>query len=190
MSGLSLVTGPASEPVTLGDAIDHLRVTSQEELGRVAGCLLAARQAVEAWLGRCLMTTTYDARFDWCFPCTIELPRPPLQSVTQIQYVDTSGATQTLSSSLYQVSLGDIVGKVVRAYGATWPTPRRQIDAIIVRFVAGYASLSDVPEPIRQAILLMTSHLFDNRQPIIEGVRLADLPFSVTALLAPYQARF
>lgn len=189
MAGLSIVTGPDAEPVTLGEAQLHAESTQPEELANVASYLIGARQQCENFTGRAFVSRTYDLKIDWRWPCDrwwtrIVLPQPPLVSVTSVSYVDTNGATQALAANQYQVSSGDVFGVIVPAYGVSWPSVRCQVDAITVRFAAGYGTgPGSVPEPIRQAIRLLLADSFENR----EG---AELPPNVRDLLSPYKVFF
>ena len=184
MSGISVVTAATVDPVSLAEAKAHLRATESEDDALIVGYLMAARQHVEDYTGRQLSPVTYDFQIDGELSGEIVLPRPPLVSVASVSYVDMSGATQTLSPSLYQVDTGALFGRIVPAYQATYPSVRSQPNAVTVRFQAGY---SQIPEPIRQAILLLVSHFYDNRQPVNIGSAVSDLPFSVAALLSPYK---
>jgi hypothetical protein len=68
----------------------------------------------------------------------IRIPYPPLIAVTQIQYVDTNGVTQTLASNQYQVDNTGMLGRVAPAYGVVWPlTLIGQYNAATVTFTAG-----------------------------------------------------
>ena len=59
----------------------------------------------------------------------------------------------------------------------------------VVRAVYGYGTTeNDVPEPIRQAILLLVGHWFLQREPTSPGV-LSPIPLGINALLAPYIVR-
>jgi uncharacterized phiE125 gp8 family phage protein len=183
---LALVTGPTSEPVTLAEARAHVRVSDAEEDGLLAGYLLAARDHVERILGRSLMVQTWDM-FIESWPECLEIPKPPLQSVTSIQYVS-GGATQTLAADQYVVRTGLYVGRIDRAANVCWPhvdcTPR----AISIRFVAGYGDApSDIPEGIRQAILMLVGYWFDNRSTVNVGSNANQMPFAVDALLAAHR---
>ena len=44
-----------------------------------------------------------------------------------------------------------------------------------------------LPKPIYQAILLMTGHLYEHREPVIAGVGVQKIPFSMDYILAPYK---
>lgn len=108
----------------------------------------------------------------------LELPRYPLQSITSITYLDTDGSSKTLDPSVYVVTTGS-PGRVAPAYGHIWPVTLPQIGAVTVRLVAGYGDTADkVPLNVRQAILLLVSHLYLNR-----GETPAELPPAVEALM-------
>lgn len=196
--GLSLVTGPALDPISLAEAKAHCRVTSVDEDGLIAGYILAARQHVETICNRALITQTFDLFIDRDWPYyfdfdwnrnrrQIELPRAPAQSVTTISYIDSAGATQTLNTNQYVVDVTTPIGRIEPAYGVEWPIVRCQPKTITVRFVAGYGSQpGDVPEPIRQAMLLLIGHWYENRETA-GSATIGELPMSTASLLAPYR---
>lgn len=94
----------------------------------------------------------------------IHLPRPPLMSVTSIQYVDTTGETQTLDPSLYIVDASQEPGRITPAYGKMWPATRHQIAAVTVTYVAGYgADASSVPARLQQRIMNHVAYCYENR---------------------------
>lgn len=186
--GLTLVTAPASEPLTTAEAKSHLRVDISDDDTLIDAYVKAARQYVEEELGRALITQTWDYTLDE-FPSdgsAIQLPKPPLVSVTSVSYVDTSGVTQTLSSSNYIVNTGTLKGEITLAYGASWPATREQAKAVTARFVAGYGAASAVPESIRTAVRLALGDFYDLRSASIVGESHVTNP-AVAALLGPYR---
>jgi len=44
-----------------------------------------------------------------------------------------------------------------------------------------------LPMPVRQGILLMIGHLYNSREPVVTGVGVVKVPFSLEYLLAPYK---
>ncbi len=188
--GLSLVTAPTAEPVSLAEAKAHLRVTLSADDALIATYLMAARAAAENYTRRALALQTFDQTFDYGYPCThdgrqrLVLLRSPLVSVTSVTYVDTAGVTQTLNPSQYLVDTVGIEGRIEAAYGVTWPAVRDQMAAITVRFVAGYAQ---IPEPVRAAILLTLGHLYEHREDVVIGPSANELPRGAEALLFPYR---
>lgn len=186
--GLSLVTPPELEPVSIAEAKAHCRISSDEDDALLAGYILAARQHVEGYTRRALIRQTWDLTIDDGWPEIIVVPKPPLASVVSVSYIDTAGMPQLLAPSTYLVSVGGIEGRIGRAYGQSWPTVRRELDGIVVRFTCGYGTNpGDVPNPLRQAMLLLIGHWHENRETIVTGTIATDLPHTVEALLFPFR---
>jgi len=60
-------------------------------------------------------------------------------------------------------------------------------NAVTVRFVAGYGDAGDVPQAIKQAILILIAHWYEQRDPVEAGnIAPIMVPLMVTTLLAPY----
>lgn len=189
---LSLVTAPTVEPVTVEDAYTHLRLDTADVGGgdtaaEVTRKIAAARGQVERITRRALLSQTWDLYLD-AFPAgAIELPKPPLRSVTAITYKDTSGVWQTLAASAYVVSApaGPTAerGQISLAYGQTWPSTYSEANVVKVRFVAGYGTTEEsVPEDVRAAVLLVLGDLYERRTG--ESHERA----AVDALLHPYRS--
>lgn len=198
---LELVEAPAAEPVSLAEVRTQIGRASgfTDHDTMLTGMISAARELVESITGRALVTQTWDWVLDG-FPGAVgrplRLPLPPCQSVTSITYVDTAGATQTWASSLYQVDnpTGPRAqhARIQPAYGQTWPSTRREMGAVTVRFVAGYedsggspAEVVDAPQPLKQALLMLIAHWYDHRDAVA-ALQLQPVPWAVDALLAPY----
>lgn len=199
MSGKAIAVAPALDPVSLSEAKAHCRVGIDTDDGLIAGYILAARQHVEREVGRVLITQRWDYMVDRCWPkawdgacyrSRIVLPLPPLLSVVSIQYIDDQGATQTLATDQYRVIKGEMFGYVEPAFGVSWPAVRAVSDAITVRFEAGYgASPGAVPEPLRQAILLLIGHWYENREAAGPNVTTL-IPLGFDALVASFRTYF
>ena len=48
-------------------------------------------------------------------------------------------------------------------------------------------SVANVPAPIKQAILLLISQMYEHRTPEVTGAVVSPVVFAVDALLAPYR---
>ena len=178
--GLRVDTEPGAEPLRTSDLIASLG-TLPEMDEQVDVLIVAARKRAETYTGRALITQTLVLNLDR-FPCgPIVIPRPPLQSVSSIKYIDDSGVQQTLSTSLYRVVLTREPAIVEPAYGETWPATRTLSDAVEVEFVAGYGDDADaVPANIKHAITMMVGEWLEYR----EGVaNVREIPNSVKFLL-------
>jgi uncharacterized phiE125 gp8 family phage protein len=193
----TLVTAPTSEPVTMAEAKGYLRQDLSDEDALIGALVAAARQYVERALNRALITQTWRLKLDdfYCAPyyCetdnTIRLPRVPLQSVSSITYLDYDGTSQTWSSTEYQVDAASEPGRVTTASGEWWPeTQSEAINAVTITYVAGYGAAADVPQGIRQALLFLVKHWFDQREPVsATGAIPKEVPLTVDALLAIHE---
>lgn len=159
-------TPPASEPLTLAEAKVQCKVDHSDEDENILMLISTVRQHAETILRRRLITQTLDGYMD-SFPDEIKLM--PLQSVTSITYVDTNGDTQTLAADQYLVDVVSQPARITPAYGVSWPATRAQINAVKVRFVAGYGVPSAVPQCIKIWMKIRIATIFANPQQIIIG---------------------
>lgn len=176
---LKLITAPAIEPVTLKEAKLHLRLTGTDRDALVVMLIKAVTRRAEVITRTALITQTWEETFDY-FPSTIRLEKSPLQSVTSIKYFDVDGVEQTLSDTLYQVDAVSMPSRIIPAYGESWPDLRTEkLNKITIRYVCGFGSeASDVPETVRQWILVRLADLFDNPQAVAIGTIVSELPYS------------
>lgn len=174
---LRLIAPPTALPVSLADAKQHLRVEHDADDALITLMLQAAARTAEQRLNRALMTQTWDLVLD-AFPVAeIRLPRPLVQTVDELVYVDTEGAEQTMVASAYVLDPDLTPGWVLPALNTTWPATRDQSNAVRVRFTSGYGSdPSDLPEGVRLWILMHVAAAYRNREAFATGVSVNELP--------------
>lgn len=174
--------------ITLGEAKAHLRVEHADEDTLIASLVSAATAHLDGWsgvLGRALVTQTWRQDFP-CFAAKLRLALAPLSSLSSVTYYDTDNASQTLSSDIYQ-ALSDGIGPYVTLKAdQVWPNVYGRVDAVRVTYVTGYGAASAVPQPIKQAMLLMIGHWYDAREEATMQT-LRRIPAGAEALLAPYR---
>lgn len=217
--GLSLVTPPGLDPISLEEAKAHCRVSSDTEDGLLAGYVLAARHYAENWTRRAFLTQSWALTLDHGWPAhhdldhhshrrygyhgighfsshhwhsRIVLSRPPLQAVDSITYVDTDGIIQILGTDQYLVAKADTGEWYIEpAYRVIWPQVRPQMAAITVAFTAGYGDTpGSLPEELRMGMLLLIGQWFDNRTAISLGSAVSELPNAVQALIDPFRVYY
>ncbi len=178
----NLTTAPATLAVSLSDIKDHLRVDISTDDDLITSYINAAISIVQNKSNRQLITATYTTTLD-DFTNKIRLFPSPLQSVTSINYVDTNGQSQTLSTSVYSVITNASVGYIVKAYGQSWPSTRVQDEAATIVWKAGYGdNASDVPDCAVQAIKLLCGCFYEQREA---GFISKPIDFAVDALIDP-----
>ncbi len=176
---------------SLGAQAPTTNSTSNPELVR---WIISAREFVETYTGRKLLTQTLALKLNG-FPCgDIVLPFSPVSSVTSVTYLDTDGVSQTWTagSTGYTTDLPTgpwaAPARVRPAYQVTYPQTRDDINAVTVTFVAGYgAAVSAVPAGIKSAMLMLISHWDRNREAVNVGNIVNVLPFGIDALLWPFK---
>lgn len=136
---LNTIFGPEGEPLTPADAKSQLRIDVSTEDSLTARRISSARNWAEDYIARALVTRTFEWTID-AFSELLYVPMPPLRSVTSIKYVDAAGVEQTLSAADYTVDVKSHPGRIIPAYGKTWPATRGHINDVTIRFRAGYAT--------------------------------------------------
>jgi uncharacterized phiE125 gp8 family phage protein len=172
--GHILVTPPITELLGLEEVAEHLRLDLEDmdpdETALLESWIRAARSHVEQRLSIALVEQTWRRTLDG-FPASgapILLPRPPLQSVTSVVYVDPDGAEQTLDAALYVVDVESRPGRIGPVRDTTWPDAANQLASVRITYVAGLDGESDglteLVEDLRAAMLLLVGDLYRNRE--------------------------
>jgi uncharacterized phiE125 gp8 family phage protein len=174
MAGLTLVTLPTDEPVSLEDALLYARYEAGVEDALFESLINLGRQQVENITEHQLNEATFIQYFDG-FPvnrCFL-LSKPPLISVTSVKYLDADGAEQTIDPSNYIVhSKNQHRGIVQFKKDYSFPTVRdEQIDSVFIEFVCGYENWSaeGVPETLKTAIKLFVNDVWSHREYQLDG---------------------
>jgi uncharacterized phiE125 gp8 family phage protein len=215
---LTRLVEPAAEPLTVAEAKKQCNRDNDftDDDGLFAALIAAARDYAEAQLERALMLQTWYQTLD-AFPGpslmgvpfgraysmpghAILLERPPVLSITNIEYIDMGGALQTMPSTDYvDPTQGgtrrvDQLARITPVFGKIWPIPLPQIESVRITYTAGYsATASDagrVPPGIKTWMRLRVATLYENREEVVVGTRVtvSPLPY-VDSLLDPYRIR-
>lgn len=157
----------------------------------ILGMLDAAVEAAEDFTGLSIQLRTLEIALDEFPDGAIEIPRPPLVELISVSAGNDSDGE--LDPATYTL---DDYGDMARLKPVTtWPTVIAAPNTVKIRFRAGYSAegaadtdAPPLPSAIRAAILLMTAHLYANRE---EGADKAvtSIPFGFHALLRPKRVR-
>ncbi len=183
----AIFTPPTVEPVTVEELRSQVRITATDEDAVLYTYIQTARLHIENITNLKLVTQTWDVYYTG-LDDPILLPFAPLGSagITSVKYQDTANIQQTVSASLYES--GERNGRpIVRLkYLQTWPSSLGHADDVVIRAPFGYGvDGTSVPNPLKQAILLLAAHWNEHREPV-DGNVITPLPFTIHALLAPY----
>lgn len=177
-------TAPASEPLTLSELKQYLRIENNVEDALLNLIISAVRDRAERNSGMQLLGATFTHSINEFRD--VEFPKHPTNSVSSVSYVDEAGQTQTLSTSLYRfdnisepAQLKFIVGEL--------PKLNQDVDyPISIVYTAGYESADDVPAMMKAAMMLDAGTLYEHRNELIYG-SLAELPRTALDMYREYR---
>ena len=172
------ITEPSVEPITLEEAKLHLRVDHATDDDLITSLIVASREQAEQLLGRALITQTWERVLDAFPESEIELGMPPVQSITSVIYVDGAGDEITLDAEDYTLDSSTLPGYVLPSETQdVWPVTLDTVNAVRVRFAAGYGSTgASVPSSIRQWMLIQIGTMYKMREGVAIGVSVSEIP--------------
>jgi uncharacterized phiE125 gp8 family phage protein len=204
---------PAVEPVSLLEMKQHLRVDSESDDSYIMALVTAAREWVEVYLDRTLITTQWTMRLDAfptmarqlseayqdrtfiatqlsvradIFPPDIELPRPPmsLSNMTSvITYVTADGTTTTLPTNQYRMDSYSTPGAMRPLYSGSWPSHRVDQNAVSISWYAGYGDSGQAVPRQIRHAIMMMVNLWYERRVAADVAGLVETPLGVKTLL-------
>lgn len=183
-----LVSGPTETPVQISRVKSHIRVDFDDDDILIYDLIGAAVAYLDGWsgvLGRCMVSQTWRFGVEAWSNC-IRLPFPDVASVA-ITYQDADDTEQTVSTDEYEV-VQDTLGAFVRFKDAfSEPSVHDDtLEPITVTLTAGYGGSGAVPASLKQAILLLVAHWYENRASVSE-MRLEEAPMAFKALIEPHR---
>lgn len=163
---------PASEPITLAQAKNYLRVDFDDDNDLITGLITSARLRLEKYAGiaistRTLQVVAYVDEF-------IELPYAPLNNITLVEYWDGSGWVT--------MGLGDyyILGTT---YKKIYMVANNRMEYRFT-YTCGYTT---VPQPIITATYKLLADLYDYRESSVEDSKPNSNITSAYELVKPYK---
>jgi uncharacterized phiE125 gp8 family phage protein len=181
-----IVTPPTVSPVSVEEAKSYLRIDHSDEDLTIQALIDTAVDYAENYTGRALITQVWEETYSE-FPREgyIQIPKAPLQTIDDFEYTEANETTADFAD--YTADL--FRNRAVLNYDESWPSCTLEpVEGIRIEWTCGYGDDgTDVPEAIRQAIMLLVGHWYENREPVIIGTIQSNLPFAVQALLNPYR---
>lgn len=193
MQAVNIIVPPTVEPVTLDEMKAQVRRPSSytSEDGALSGYIAAARSVLERRMGWAFHEQTLRCTLD-CWPNgPISLPRAtPLLEVLSVKYTDFTGIVTTWDPANYIVDKELMPGRLAPKGNAYYPiTILSTIAGIEINYRAGIPDAASpavrLPARIRQAILMLAGHFYQNRETVSIGTLMQgmEMPWSVEALI-------
>lgn len=171
--GYKVTAEPAAEPVTLNECKLVARLSASGLDTMIETIYIpAARRMCEQRTGRSLITQTVDKVLDaWPTDGDIRLDYGPVQTISEITYLDADGVAQVVDGAIYSLDNADALRPafVILAQGYTWPSAGDYANAITVTFVTGYGDAADdVPRELRLWVMAAVAEMIRSGSPDIK----------------------
>ncbi len=170
------LTYPQTTIITLQEAKDHLRVDGTDEDSVIKDCIKSATDFVQRYVnqvflsGSCVVyydsseVETYKALDIWTYP---------VQSVTAVKYLNTSGIETTLSTSDYTV---DSVSYPTRIMVTSMPTMQTDVfNQFRVYMTVGYIDRDKIAPELIGWVKILTGFFYETRQTEFTGVGTSEI---------------
>jgi len=188
MKTYQVITPASTYPVSLTEAKLHLKVDITTDDTLITNLIVAATQVSEEYTNRFFINTVVNQTCS-DFKELSELFKSKVSAVTHIKYYDSDNAQQIWASSNYVVNKEYEPCQINLVVDGSFPNIADRIDAIECRYTVGYGTASDVPDVIKQAILLTLGNWYENRMSVITGRTTTEMPMSAKFLLDTYKVQ-
>lgn len=179
-----LIEPPESEPLSLFEAKNYLRVAHEADDALISSMIAAARIQVEARTRRALITQTWRILLDrWPSSGVIASPVSPLREVIAARVRNRAGEAQEIDVDIFLANGASSPGLIAFDAGRVLH-PEQSVAGIEIDIEAGYGAASDVPAPLIQAVRLLLARAYEYRG---ENGRTEIFPDGIAALIAPYR---
>jgi len=174
---------------TTAEAKDFLKVDTTADDTLIDNLIKAATESCQIYTNQYFLNTVVEQYSDkWSEVYT--LYKSPVSAITHIKYYDTNDSEETLDDSNYILDDVSKPARIGLAVDATLPSLSDRINAVHVKYTVGYGTAStDVPDGIKQAVLLTLGNWYENRQTVITGRTATELPLSSQYLLDQYKVQ-
>jgi uncharacterized phiE125 gp8 family phage protein len=189
MKTYQVITPASTYPVSLTEAKSHLKVDTTADDTYITSIIKAATQLSEEYTNRFFIDTVIEQTCS-DFAQLQTLFKSKVSAVAHVKYYDSDNSLQTLSATIYDTQLKYEPSQIQLADDKSFPEITKRNDAVVARYTVGYGSAaSDVPEIIKQAILLTIGNFYQNRNSVVIGRIATELPMNVKWLLDTYKVQ-
>lgn len=189
---LKHISGPATEPISLAEAISHLNSLTLEEMNyqeqeNLESDIRAARRDAENVLGKKIGAQQWDIVLHGWPRRGFVLPLEPLISIESIVGIDRDGVEHTVDEAVYAYS--PEAGLLWLRGGQSWPSIELQEFAgVRIRVNVGMQPVSDgasppmerYPDNIRKAMLYRIGTFYGTREDVTLGTLQAGVEVPLT----------
>ena len=186
MVKVEILQQPTLEVITIDDVKAQLKIEDNEEDSLLLQYLETAINHAENYAGIHIRTRPIKFWFNDFPGVDLKLYASPITAITKVEYYDTSNVLTEYTLS--DVDFDKFSGKIRPVFGKSWPSVYERFNSVGVEATCGYTA-STLPSPIKQAILMLVGHFYENREATTSRSSDAskEVEFAFKALLDPYR---
>lgn len=158
---------PQAEPLSTTEVKLHTHISHSVEDTLIAQWIKSGRIAIEQYTNRSLVEQTYEVYFDGWPLLPVELPRPPLMSISAVNYYGEDGTEYTMTNDKFIIDNVSCPGRLTTANDITLPTTLlRSINSVKITYKAGYVTaltIANLPEIFKDALYVYCTWRNENR---------------------------
>lgn len=183
---VSLITAPASRPITLDEVKTHLRIETQDDDAYLESLIEAGIAHLQNVSGLKLITQTWRQYLDKLPESrAIRLAVFPVRSILSARYFDSEGVEKTIAESQLEL---DRFSNPARLEISSAFASGQNFNGIEIDIEAGFGdTATQVPDSLRRALLILVAHNYEFRGAVPIGNMPASEPHGFRTLITPFR---
>lgn len=183
---VSLITAPASRPITLDEVKTHLRIETGDDDVYLESLIETAIAHLQNVSGLKLITQIWRQYLDKLPEHkTICLAVFPVRSISSVRYFDSEGVETSISNTQLEL---DRFSNPARLEISTSLFSAQSSNGIEIDIEAGFGdTATQVPDSLKRALLILIAHNYEFRGAVPIGNMPASEPHGFRTLIAPFR---
>tara|TARA_Y100000401_G_scaffold87004_1_gene72399 strand:+ start:21 stop:602 length:582 start_codon:yes stop_codon:yes gene_type:complete len=188
MRAYEIVTAAASNILTTAEVKTHLKVDTTADDTYIDNLIVAATNSAQEYTNRFFISTEIRQYAD-TWDESLSLFKSPVDtdSSYSVKYWDADDTLQTLSTDIYLIDDIQMPARMGLRPNKSFPVLADKINAVYITYHVGVANAAAVDKAIKQAVLLTIGHWYQNREAVIVGRQVNEMPMSAKYLLDQYK---
>ena len=185
MKYLEITSPNTDQIVTTSDLKEHLRITFSDDDNYINGLCIAAQNTLEKFCNIFLLETELTQYGFYICDLTILFKSQILKETTPVLSVYSGGAWVSQTGIEFITE-----SKPPRMYvnNVTLNTADSDVkQKFKVVYKVGYKTIADIPQPLIQAIKILVADMYENRQSVIVGKIVSEIPKTAEYLMQNYK---
>ena len=166
----------------------RLKISESEEVALAKNLLRGALEAVYKSCNIVALNSVWECYFD-DFEDVLKLYPANVTEIVSVKYKDINGTQQTLSTADYQQDLVSRPARIIVNQNSVFPATDESTNNVVIQFRAGYSSFDTMPEMLKVAIYMIVGHWYENRQDVVVGRTISQMPLASEYILEKYRVK-